>query len=99
MTILLTFLPGLLIAAPALFDWVRRRAPADIAAADRPLFLALVLYATIPVVALAVWPGAATRYAMPALLAVAAIAGLCFDRLSARRVDLDADRAVDPRRR
>ena len=77
MTVLVTFLPGLLIAAPALFDWARRRAPADISATDRPLFLALVLYATIPIIALAVWPGAATRYAMPALLAIAAIAGLC----------------------
>ena len=86
LSILLTFLPGLLVAAPALLDWAQRRAPADLAASDRPLFLALVLYATIPVVALAVWPGSATRYAMPALLAVAAIAGLCFDRLSARRV-------------
>ena len=87
-TILLTFLPGLLIAAPTLFDWARRRAPADIGAEDRPLFLALVLYATIPVLALAVWPGAATRYATPALLAVAALAGLCLDRLIARRVEI-----------
>jgi len=87
-SILLTFLPGLLIAAPALLDWVRRREPADLALADRSLFLALVLYATIPVVALALWPGSMTRYAMPALLAIAAIAGLCFDRLSARRLDL-----------
>jgi 4-amino-4-deoxy-L-arabinose transferase-like glycosyltransferase len=88
LSILLTFLPGLLIAAPALFDWVRRREPVDLAPTDRPLFLALVLYATIPVVALALWPGSMTRYAMPALLAVAAIAGLCFDRLIARRLDL-----------
>ena len=88
MTILLTFLPGLLIAAPALLDWARRREPADIAADDRPLFLALVLYATIPIVALVVWPGAATRYAMPALLAVAALAGLSFDRLTVRWLDL-----------
>ena len=87
-TILLAFLPGLLIAAPALFDWARRRAPADIGPADRTLFLALVLYAIIPVVALAVWPGSATRYATPALLAIAAIAGLCLDRLIARRVEL-----------
>jgi 4-amino-4-deoxy-L-arabinose transferase-like glycosyltransferase len=88
MTVLVAFLPGLLIAAPALIDWARRREPADISAADRSLFLALVLYATIPILALAVWPGAAARYAMPALLAIAALAGLCLDRLITRRVDL-----------
>jgi 4-amino-4-deoxy-L-arabinose transferase-like glycosyltransferase len=87
-TILLTFLPALLIAAPAMFDWGRRREPADVSGADRQLFLALVLYATIPVVALALWPGAATRYATPSLLAVAALAGLCFDRVMARHADL-----------
>lgn len=88
MTVLVAFLPGLLIVAPALFDWIRRRTPADIGATDRTLFLALVLYATIPIIALAVWPGAAARYATPALLAIAAIAGLCLDRLIARHVDL-----------
>ena len=45
-------------------------------------------YATIPVVALALWPGAATRYATPSLLAVAALAGLCFDRVMANRADI-----------
>ena len=57
-----------------------------------------MLYATIPVVALALWPGAATRYATPALLAVAALAGLCFDRLIARRARSCAAGAVDPGR-
>ena len=84
MTILLTFLPGLLICAPALLEWARRREPADVAADDRPCSWRLVLYATIPIIALVVWPGAATRYAMPALLAVAALAGLSFDRLVVR---------------
>ena len=46
-----------------------------------------MLYATIPTVALVVWPGAATRYAMPALLAVAALAGLSLDRLAVRWLD------------
>ena len=82
MTILLTFLPGLLIAAPALFDWARRREPADISRRQTArCSWRSVLYATIPTIALVVWPGAATRYATPALLAVAALAGLCLDRL------------------
>jgi 4-amino-4-deoxy-L-arabinose transferase-like glycosyltransferase len=83
--ILLTFLPGLLLALPALADWLRRREARDIAPDDRTLFLALTLYAGVAAVALFLWPGAATRYAMPALPAVAALGGLAFDRLSARR--------------
>jgi hypothetical protein len=85
---LLTFLPGLLIAAPTLLAIVRRRDTVDIEPRNRLLLLALVLYAGIATLALLVWPGAATRYAMPALPAVAAIAGLAFDRLLARRIDI-----------
>jgi 4-amino-4-deoxy-L-arabinose transferase-like glycosyltransferase len=82
--ILLTFLPGLLLALPAFAAWVRRREPGDIAPDDRTLFLALTLYAGVAAAALFLWPGAATRYAMPALPAVAALGGLAFDRLSVR---------------
>ena len=85
---LLTFLPGLLIAAPTLLAMVRRRETADIEPRNRTLLLALVFYAGIATLALLVWPGAATRYAMPALPAVAAIAGLAFDRLLARRIEI-----------
>jgi 4-amino-4-deoxy-L-arabinose transferase-like glycosyltransferase len=86
--ILLTFLPGLLLALPALAAWLRRREPADIGPGDRTLFLALTLYAGVAAVALFLWPGAATRYAMPAMPAVAALGGLAFDRLSVRRPTL-----------
>ena len=85
---LLTFLPGLVIAAPTLLAITRRRETVDIEAHNRTLLQALVLYAGVATLALLVWPGAATRYAMPALPAVAAIAGLAFDRLVARRIDI-----------
>jgi 4-amino-4-deoxy-L-arabinose transferase-like glycosyltransferase len=83
--ILVSFLPGLPLAAPLLLAWTRRKEPSDIDEDDRTLVLALVLYAGIALLALALWPGTKTRYAMPALPAVAALAGLAFDRLVARR--------------
>lgn len=45
------------------------------------LLAALILYAGVCFVILAVWPGARGRYAMPAILATAAAAGLVFDRM------------------
>lgn len=82
---LLAFLPGPLLALPSLFAWLSRREPADIAPADRRLFLALVLYAGVAGTVLALWPGGgAARYALPALPALAALGGLAFDRLSIR---------------
>jgi hypothetical protein len=76
------------VVAAALWNRLWRRAPDDVADPDRKLFLALVLYAVIPIIPLALWPGAQTRYAMPALPAVAAMAGLAVDRLAARRPEL-----------
>jgi 4-amino-4-deoxy-L-arabinose transferase-like glycosyltransferase len=49
--------------------------------APPPVVVALALYAGLAALALAVWPGARTRYAMPAAPAVAALAGLAFERL------------------
>lgn len=85
-SIILSFLPGLILAVPLFWTWLRRRPLEDVDASNRTLFLALTLYALTPIVPLALWPGTATRYATPALLAIAAIAGLAFDRVSQRRL-------------
>jgi 4-amino-4-deoxy-L-arabinose transferase-like glycosyltransferase len=82
---LIAFLPGLLLTAPLLLAWIRRKEPSDIGADNRTLVLALAFYAGIALLALVLWPGAKSRYAMPALPAIAALAGLAFDRLAARR--------------
>jgi 4-amino-4-deoxy-L-arabinose transferase-like glycosyltransferase len=55
----------------------------------RDLVVALALYALCCTLVLAIWPsGAATRYAMPALPAIAAMAGLAFDRFRVERPGL-----------
>lgn len=83
---LLGFLPALLLAARPLVDLARGRQPGDVAASDRTLFLALALYAGTALLALTFWPGANARYAMPAVPAMAVMAGLAYDRLAVRRV-------------
>jgi 4-amino-4-deoxy-L-arabinose transferase-like glycosyltransferase len=81
-TLTLQLLPAAILAVPfavqTLYAEGRFRA-APPSAEDRPL--ALVLYAVCCTAVLAVWPGgAATRYAMPAALAVAVLGGLAFER-------------------
>jgi 4-amino-4-deoxy-L-arabinose transferase-like glycosyltransferase len=79
-TVLLEWLPGLLLAAPLALDLIRREFPGN-----RALALALVLYAGACSLILVFWPSANGRYAMPSVLALAAAAGLAFDYLLARR--------------
>lgn len=68
------FLPGWILLLPALAFVVRRpKSERD------DLVAALVLYAGVCFVVVALWPGGRGRYAMPAILAVAAAAGLLFD--------------------
>ena len=68
-------LPGVLLFAPLAWIAIRKRAPKD-----EDLVIALFLYATVCSLALVLWPGANGRYAMPATFAVAAGAGLAYDR-------------------
>jgi 4-amino-4-deoxy-L-arabinose transferase-like glycosyltransferase len=76
----LELLPGLLLAVPAGFAaWRSGLRRAD------PLPVALLLYALITTAVLVVWPTAKPRYAMPALPAIAVMAGLVYDRLRVER--------------
>jgi 4-amino-4-deoxy-L-arabinose transferase-like glycosyltransferase len=68
-------LPGLLLFAPLAWIVFRRGAPRD-----DDLVVALALYAGVCTFALVLWPGANGRYAMPATFAVAAGAGLAYER-------------------
>jgi hypothetical protein len=74
-TFALEMLPSLLLAAPLAALVIRK--PTD---KRNDLALALLLYATCCTVALMLWPHGLVRYAMPASLALAALAGLAFDR-------------------
>jgi len=77
--ILLELLPGILLAVPlGLAIW--RGQPNR----HRDLAQALLLYAGMATAALIFWPDANGRYAMPAVLAVAAAAGLFFEHVRAR---------------
>jgi hypothetical protein len=49
------------------------------------MIVMLALYAVVCTIVLIWWPGARTRYAMPAVFAVAALAGLAFDRFRNER--------------
>lgn len=70
------WLPGSLLLGPAIVALWRREA-----FRDNDLLLAVVLYAVAGSLVLLVWPGGvATRYAMPASLALAVLAGVLFDR-------------------
>ena len=68
--------PGSVLLIPALVALARREL-----SDDRDLMLAALLYATLGVLVLLVWPGGvATRYAMPGNLGFAVIGGILFDR-------------------
>ena len=76
----LGWLPGLLLIVP----WVAAAIRSGTKEGD-DLLVALLFYALGATVILAVWPGARERYALPAVLAVAAMAGLIFERFRAER--------------
>jgi 4-amino-4-deoxy-L-arabinose transferase-like glycosyltransferase len=73
-------LPGVLLFAPLAWTVIRRGAPKS-----DDLVVALTLYAMICTLVLASWPGAFGRYAMPATFAIAAAAGLAYDRYAEQR--------------
>jgi 4-amino-4-deoxy-L-arabinose transferase-like glycosyltransferase len=75
----LELLPGLLLVVPLAVDLRRQRIEAN-----RELALALVSYAFSCAVILLFWPGAATRYAMPMVPAVAVLAGISYHHFLAR---------------
>jgi 4-amino-4-deoxy-L-arabinose transferase-like glycosyltransferase len=79
--LLIDLLPGTILL-PFLFIAWRRGQPPFVATI--PVIFPLVLFAGLCTLALLVWPGARTRYAMPAAPAVAALAGLAFDSLTRR---------------
>jgi 4-amino-4-deoxy-L-arabinose transferase-like glycosyltransferase len=73
---LVEWLPGSILLFPAIVAIARKTA-----GRDRDLMLAAVLYASAASLVLLFWPGGvATRYAMPANLALAVLAGILFDR-------------------
>jgi 4-amino-4-deoxy-L-arabinose transferase-like glycosyltransferase len=70
------WLPGSLLLVPAIAAIIRRTVDRE-----RDLMLAAVLYAVSATMILLVWPGGiATRYAMPANLALAVLGGILFER-------------------
>jgi 4-amino-4-deoxy-L-arabinose transferase-like glycosyltransferase len=79
--LLVDLLPGTILL-PFLFIAWRRREPSF--AATARLIFPLLLFAGLCTLALLVWPGARTRYAMPAAPAVAVLAALAFDSLTRR---------------
>jgi len=79
-TMLLEFLPGLILVVPFCFLVLR-----DSASKENDLVLALLLYATCCSLLLVLWPLANGRYAMPATTAIAALAGLAFQRFRTER--------------
>jgi 4-amino-4-deoxy-L-arabinose transferase-like glycosyltransferase len=79
-TLLAELLPGVLLAVPlAIAAWRKTDSRRN------DLVLALALYALCCSLVLIFWPGARGRYAMPAALPIAALAGLAFDRLRAEK--------------
>ncbi|MET0722783.1 MAG: glycosyltransferase family 39 protein [Tardiphaga sp.] len=75
------WLPGSLLLGPAIVALWRKEA-----FRDNGLMLAVVLYAAMGTLVLLVWPGGvATRYAMPANLALAVLGGILFERWWSRR--------------
>jgi 4-amino-4-deoxy-L-arabinose transferase-like glycosyltransferase len=78
-TAALDFLPGWPLLVPLAIQALK--APKS----ERDnLVAALILYAGVCFVVLSFWPGSRGRYAMPAILAVAAGAGLAFDAATTR---------------
>jgi 4-amino-4-deoxy-L-arabinose transferase-like glycosyltransferase len=78
----LDLLPSTLVLASVL---VLRDRRTDLAAPRLPLVRALALYAGLCTLALLLWPGTKTRYAMPIVPAVAVLAGVTVDGLWRRR--------------
>ena len=74
----LELLPGTIVAVPFVLTLAKKR---ELMRDD--LALALLLYASLCTLVLVLWPGSGTRYAMPAILAVAALAGLGYARVRA----------------
>jgi 4-amino-4-deoxy-L-arabinose transferase-like glycosyltransferase len=75
-SIFVEWLPGSLLLGPAIMALARKEN-----FRDNDLVLAVVLYAGIGTLVLLVWPGGvATRYAMPANLALAVLGGVLYDR-------------------
>ena len=78
---LVEWLPGSLLLFPAIVGLAR-----NAFGRERDLMLAVILYATVASLMLLIWPGGvATRYAMPANLALAVVGGILFDRWWATR--------------
>ena len=78
---LVEWLPGSVLLIPAIAALVRNKV-----SSERDLMLAAVLYAGLASMVLLLWPGGvATRYAMPANLALAVLGGILFDRWWATR--------------
>ncbi len=75
-TLILKLLPGILLAVPAAVAAWRNSSERR-----NDLVLALALYALCCTLVLMFWPGTQGRYAMPMTFAIAALAGLAFDRL------------------
>jgi hypothetical protein len=75
-SIFVEWLPGSLLLGPAIIALWRRES-----FRDNGLLQAAIFYAGMGTLALLVWPGGvATRYAMPANLALAVLGGVLFDR-------------------
>jgi len=73
----LDLLPSTMLLPFYLIPWWRRQH----GTAAIPVIAPLLLYAGVCTLALFFWPGANTRYAMPAAPAVAVLAGFAFDAL------------------
>lgn len=83
----LEFLPATILVVPFTWRLLRKPEPTE----SRKLALALLSYAGVATVVILLWPSeVGSRYAMPAVPAVAALAGLSFDgvrRLAHRAVE------------
>ena len=75
-------LPSTILLPSVLAAWWR---PARVGVAPSPILSPLVFYAGLCTLALLVWPGTKSRYAMPIVPAVAVMAGLAIDPLARRR--------------
>jgi 4-amino-4-deoxy-L-arabinose transferase-like glycosyltransferase len=77
--LVIELMPGLILAVPLVVDLWRRRIEAN-----RELVLALVSYGGSCAAIFFFWPGVSTRYAMPAVPAVAVLAGIAYHHFLAR---------------
>jgi len=81
--LMLMWLPGTLLAVAAV-----RGLLSGAWKGDRELVTALLFYGGVCSMVLIFWPHAGARYAMPGVLAIAAVAGLAFDGLPASQEKL-----------